>query len=81
MKPTHQKRAYCAECVQWDGMNTSEVLGLFEDATTWKEYLMIRYGDGIATLQIGWWVVTGENGVVKCYSDEVFRVKYEELHS
>lgn len=52
---------------------------------TSNEYIMIRFNDkldgrpSIYTMSIGEWVVMGENGKTKCYTDEVFKVKYEEL--
>jgi hypothetical protein len=43
------------------------------------DHIMVRHGNRIDTLVVGSWVVRGENGAIKCYSDEQFKVKYEAL--
>lgn len=54
MKPTHQKRVYKAEAIQWDGNNFDEIAALFPEVCTHStEYLMIRHCDGVSTLQRG----------------------------
>lgn len=78
-QPTHQKRPYKARCVQWVGINTEEIVSLLKDVQPWGDYLMYRYPNGVGTLRMGDWVVVGENGQVKCYTDAVFRIKYEKL--
>lgn len=78
---THQKKPYQAECLQWDGNNVNEIrrLSIAEITQHGASYLVIRHENTLSTLSPGWWVVKGENGQVKCYSDEVFRVKYQAI--
>ncbi len=53
MKYTHQKRPYRAECMQWNGANTSEVLAMFPSGNLHvSDYIMVRHDDGIVTLQV-----------------------------
>lgn len=76
-----QKRPYKADCVQWTGDNFDEVKDMMKahDVSLFGgRFIMIRHNVGISTLDIGHWVVRGENGYVKAYADEVFRVKYME---
>jgi hypothetical protein len=83
MSFTHRKRAYHAHAIQWDGNNLEELRELLDNVQVHDdEHLMVRHAQGpltIQTLKVGDWVVQGENGVVKCYTDEVFRTKYEGL--
>ena len=91
MTPTHKKRDYPAECVQWTGANTAAILALLNAdgtvATRLRDLdaIIVRFPvplpdrKSIDTLLRGWWVVTQMNGVVKCYSDEQFKIKYEVL--
>lgn len=77
---THQKHPYRATAIQWNGQNTQELLDSLPGASLYgKNHLMLRHAAGISTLSLGWWIVKGENSAVKCYSDEVFRIKYEAL--
>ena len=91
---THEKRPYHAHCVQYHGINTDDNAQEVIDILTDKDTYATRYGNGallvrfskplpgrrsIETLVAGWWVVVGENGVVKCYDDNTFRLKYQEL--
>ena len=91
MNPTHKKRDYPAECVQWTGANTAVILTLLNSGSTVATHLPVRDQiivrfpvqlpgrKSIDTLLRGWWVVMQMNGVVKCYSDEQFKIKYEVL--
>jgi hypothetical protein len=75
----YEKTPYKADAIQWDGRNSAEVIAMFDEACLYDtDHIMIRYDGSIVTLSHGWWVVTGENGYIKCYSDKVFRVKYRE---
>ena len=78
MKLSHRKRAYKADAIQWDGTNTEVVFDAYPGAELFgSRHIMVRHAEGISTLNIGDWVVRGENGEVKSYSDDVFKVKYE----
>lgn len=83
MTPTHQKHPYHAECIQWNGSNLEQVMELLPqptELTVRHEWLTIRFSPGeVKALHYGEWVVRGENGVVKCYSDEQFNVKYQAI--
>jgi hypothetical protein len=81
MKATHQKTPYLAEAIQWDGHNSAQVITLInaDVRETEGKYLMVRAANDIFTMVPGWWAVKGENGIVKCYSNDVFNVKYQAL--
>lgn len=90
MTYTHKKIPYHASCVQWDGENTETVLALLNNDDTYAvrygpSAIMVRFAKYIPdrkvidTLSIGWWVVTGENGTVKCYPNDVFCIKYAPM--
>ena len=79
MPYTHQKRPYLAHAIQWDGNNFEDVAALLPNSEVYRGCLMIRHESGIWCMSHGDWAVKGMNGQVKVYSDEVFRVKYEEL--
>ena len=80
MNYTHQKRPYRAQCWQWNGTNTQEIVQLFHDAKIHDEnHIMVRHGNRISTLVIGSWIVRGENGQIKCYNNNEFNIKYEAL--
>ena len=80
---THQKRPYRALAVQFTDYNAEEVMAVLKsngaDPHEYGEYIMIRFKNGIETISVGSWVVVGENGSVKCYSDETFNIKYERI--
>lgn len=81
---THRKHPYHAKCVQWNSNNTDELMALLDGATLvnhsdGRQYIMIRHEQGIDMLEIGSWVVRGENNQVKVYDDKTFHVKYEKL--
>jgi hypothetical protein len=81
----YEKQPYQAQCLQWDGNNTEQVqelmgadvrLDLHEQVNVGR-LLMVRTPDaGIFTMTPGWWIVKGQNGVVKCYNNETFLIKY-----
>ena len=90
-----RKRQYYATAVQFTEANEAEVLALLNNKTTYASMyivrdelrqIMVRFSKPapgqrmIDTLDAGSWVVTGENGAVKCYTDEQFKIKYEEVH-
>lgn len=84
MTHTHQKRPYRAHAVQWNGSNYHEVEALFAGTGSYpslydNHQIIVRSMQRIDTLSPGWWVVKGENGVVKCYDDATFNVKYEPM--
>lgn len=87
---THQKRPYQAVCTQFTGSNFEDLIAIFsqredEAAKFGAHCLMVRFkkcppgSSQIETLTEGWWVVVGENGVLKCYDDATFRIKYEGI--
>jgi hypothetical protein len=84
MNYTHRKRAYHANAIQWKETNLGEVLDALRGAglsAVWHapNHVMIRDGSSIETIEPGYWVVRGENGQVKTYTDTVFKTKYEEV--
>lgn len=90
MNYTHEKVPYYASAVQWTGQNDKEVLALLNNRDTYATryglyQIMVRFShpaEGqkmIDTLDAGSWIVTGENGQVKCYTDKQFNIKYREI--
>ena len=84
MKPTHKKRAYYAEAIQWTGDNFAAIARMMgiepssDEIVLWGGHqVILRHARGIDTLHIGDWLARGENGNVKRYTDEVFNTKYE----
>lgn len=77
----YEKVPYYAFARQWDGRNTPEIVNILGDKVQVHDskHLVVRYGNDIYTLTLGWWVVRGENGKVKCYADDVFRTKYRPI--
>jgi hypothetical protein len=86
---THRKRPYYAKAVQLTENNKDHVIELTKSiggyATRFGDQLMVRFDTPRPrqytpdTMSIGDWIVEGENGVSKVYTDEAFKVKYEEL--
>ena len=86
---THRKRPYYAKAVQLTENNKAHVIELTKSiggyATRFGDQLMVRFANPRPrqytpdTMSIGDWIVEGENGVSKVYTDEAFKVKYEEL--
>ena len=81
-----QKRPYRAVCVQWNGNNAAEIFKLLENTKLInsvevfrEEFIFIRYAGGTHTLKRSDWVIKGEDGVARIYTDEVFQIKYEAL--
>ena len=89
---THRKKPYHAKALQLTPHNFDLVIGTI--LATNKEAIASKYGDDAImvrfanplprqctpdTIQIGDWVVTGENSVTKIYKDAAFKIKYEEL--
>lgn len=83
MNYTHQKKPYRAYAIQWKEQNVGEILDALRAqglSAVWHapNHIMIRDNSTIDTIQPGYWVVRGENGMIKCYDDTTFKVKYEE---
>ena len=89
---THRKRPYYAKALQLTAHNFDLIINTI--LATNKEASASRYGaDAIMvrfvnplprqctpdTMRVGDWVVTGENGVTKVYTQEQFSIKYEAL--
>ena len=81
MSFTHQKRPYRANCIQFTKDTLSSILALFDNSESLRdgEYILIRTLKGITCLQKGDWIVTGENGESKFYTDGTFKIKYKEI--
>ena len=93
MNPTHKRRARHAEALQFNADNIQVMLAKLRqtDGCSAEQYkgspdmILVRntisdgMNPGIYTLYVGDWLVTGENGITKSYSDQEFKIKYEEL--
>ena len=86
---THRKRPYYAKAVQLTENNKDHVIELLKSiggyATRYGDQLMVRFGNppptqrAIDMMSIGDWVVKGENGASKVYTNKIFHIKYEAL--
>jgi hypothetical protein len=78
---THQKRPYKALAIQWNGSNAEEVASLLKVEFRWyNDHLMLKHENGdFSTLKQSDWIVRGENGEVKTYTDYTFITKYTEV--
>ena len=86
---THQKRPYRATAVQFTNTNAEHILTILNQNAEALKYgpteIMIRFAvpmQGRKLIDVithGDWVVTGENDEVKVYTNEQFKLKYEEL--
>ena len=80
--PLFARRARKAECLQWTGENTEEVLYFL--VRNWfrgelfKEYIQIYKDNSYCnTLRKTDWIVKQENGEIKFWNDETMKSKYE----
>ena len=93
MNPTHKSRARHAEALQFTNDNIQVMLDKLHtiDGVSAQAYkgnnrmILVRqdagspYMQSIYTLYIGDWLVPGENGLTKRYTDAQFLIKYESL--
>ena len=68
----------------WNGNNTQAVATFLTangfDSDMFRGYLMIRRDGRLAyTLSAGGWVIKGENGILRFYSDAMFKLMYRAL--
>ena len=86
----YRKRAYHADAIRLSEETKSQVLYLLNDKVAYAVpygplEIMVRFSEPaegrklIDTIAYGDWVVTGENGLVKVYTDEQFHSKYEVI--
>lgn len=81
---THVKKPYRANCKQFDGTNAAAVIAMLEaDGAACSDergYILVRWGDNrvknMYAVGTGDWVRRGQNGALKRYDDETFRLKY-----
>ena len=93
MNPTHKRRARHAEALQFNADNIQVMLDKLHtiDGVSAQAYkgndrmILVRqdtgspYMQSIYTLYTGDWLVTGENGLTKRYTDDQFLIKYEVI--
>lgn len=82
MKYTHIRRARKAECIQWAGENTEEVLEFLGirgfRGEIFRDYIQIYDESGYwNTLRNTDWVVERENGEIRFYNNETMELMYE----
>ena len=75
-----------AECLQWDGKNTDEILGflaknsIIGELYRGNEYILIKQDGCIATsIRHGIWILKGEDGVIRYYSDSQHKLMYRPI--
>ena len=76
-----------AECLQWDGKNTDEILGflaknsIIGELYRGNEYILIKQDGCIATsIRHGIWILKGEDGVIRYYSDSQHKLMYRPIN-
>ena len=80
-----QKHPYRADCIQWTGINTQEILDKLAKVEVLraevfrKDFILIRFDECVHTLRHGDWIITGEDGVVRYYTNAKFLANYEPL--
>lgn len=84
MKFTHQRIAYYATCIQWDGTNADAVIAAVGGNATLSTlygigYIVARLPDGISTLRTGDWVRIGQDGSIKIVKDADFVKSYRAI--
>lgn len=90
---THRKKPYHAIATQLSKYNIDAMVELIQatnreaSATRYgTEAIMVRFANPLprqctpAVMEVTDWLVVGENGVAKLYSDEQFKIKYEALN-
>ena len=75
-----------AECLQWDGKNTDEIFGflaknsIIGELYRGNEYILIKQDGCIATsIRHGIWILKGEDGVIRYYSDSQHKLMYRPI--
>jgi hypothetical protein len=89
---THRKHPYYAKAIQLTAHNRDEIIAVVRAtnkeaiaSTYGEDALMVRFANPLPrqcspdTMYAGDWVVTGENGVTKIYTNEAFNIKYEKV--
>ena len=83
---THERIPRRAECLQWDGKNTDEILGflaknsIIGELYRGNEYILIKQDGCIATsIRHGIWILKGEDGVIRYYSDSQHKLMYRPI--
>lgn len=77
----YQKRPYRALCAQWKGDNAAEIIVMLDNAHVFRdEFIVVRQPGRIHTLRLGDWVLKGEDGTARFYTNENFRIKYEAVY-
>ena len=83
---THERIPRRAECLQWDGKNTDEILGflaknsIIGELYRGDEYILIKQDGCIATsIRHGIWILKGEDGVIRYYSNSQHKLMYRPI--
>lgn len=80
MRFNYELLPYRAVCFQWDGTNAEVICKFIDNALVFREkYIVIRHKDGVNTLNIGDWVIKGEDGEIRFYTKELFQLKYRPI--
>ena len=85
MKPTHRRITRDAECHQWTGDNTQEIIDFLGKhgmiGSLYREKFLSVRKDGfvVHTMWPGSWVIEGEDHEIRFYSDEKFRTMYQTI--
>lgn len=79
MSSNYRKRPYIAkQAIQCNPSNLPKILELFPDAEHFEPYITLRGPDWLRAMSYTDWIVQGENGQIKLYTNEEFNTKYHE---
>ena len=85
MMPTHERIPRRAECLQWTENNTQDVMGRLTQhgmiGELYRDIYIQVYKDGSYsdTLNIGDWLVEGEDGRLRIYDNETHALMYRPI--
>lgn len=85
MIPTHERIPRHADCLQWDGNNTQAVMDRLAQhgmiGELFRDIHIQVYKDGSysTTVNVGSWLVEGEDGKLRFYDDETHALMYRPI--
>lgn len=85
IEATHERIPRRADCLQWDGKNTQEILARLTQHDMIGELYrdihiqVYRGGSYDDTLNIGMWLVVGEDSKLRLYTDDQHKLMYRPI--
>ncbi len=85
MQPTHKRIERNATCLQWDESNTAAICAFLSRhamiGEIFQQKCIMIYAENSYrhTMHRSDWVIEGEDGAIRFYKDETFKVMYERI--